>query len=238
MEREAIPYCGGAPTPEGWLLQWNLDPVLLAVLAGLALLLKRGRTGPSAWIGLALLVVLFVSPICALSSALFSMRVTHHVVLTAVVAPLLAQALKPSNGAGIAAWTAIHAVVFWGWHAPAAYAWALSNVGVYWLMQLTLLASAIGLWRAVRGVPAAAAILCLLATMLQMGLLGALLTFSGTPFYAWHLTTTTVWGLSSLEDQQLAGLIMWVPAAGIYLAAAIQLANAWFAERQSPAAAP
>ena len=55
----------------------------------------------------------------------------------------------------------------------------------------------------------------------EMGLLGALLTFSQNAIYAPHALTTAAWGLSPLEDQQLAGLIMWAPGALAYLAAAL-----------------
>jgi putative membrane protein len=61
--------------------------------------------------------------------------------------------------------------------------------------------------------------------MLQMGLLGALIALAPTALYAPHLATTAAWGLSPLEDQQLAGLIMWIPAGGIYLAAAVGAAR-------------
>jgi len=54
-----------------------------------------------------------------------------------------------------------------------------------------------------------------------MGLLGALITFAGAPLYAPHAVSTLAWGLTPLEDQQLAGLIMWAPAAVFYLAAAL-----------------
>jgi len=54
-----------------------------------------------------------------------------------------------------------------------------------------------------------------------MGLLGALITFAGTPLYAPHAVSTLAWGLTPLEDQQLAGLVMWAPAAALYLAAAL-----------------
>ena len=88
-------------------------------------------------------------------------------------------------------------------------------------MQASLLGSALGFWNAVRLAPIPGAIVALLATMVQMGLLGALLTFAGSPLYAPHFATTAAWGLGPLEDQQLAGLIMWAPAAAVYLAAAV-----------------
>jgi hypothetical protein len=65
--------------------------------------------------------------------------------------------------------------------------------------------------------------------MVQMGLLGALITFAANPLYAPHFATTLPWGLDPLEDQQLAGLIMWAPAAAIYLAAALFIAGRWLA---------
>ena len=58
-------------------------------------------------------------------------------------------------------------------------------------------------------------------TTLQMGFLGALLTFGVRPFYAVHAFTTWPWGLSPLEDQQLGGIIMWIPAGAIFLAAIV-----------------
>ena len=51
----------------------------------------------------------------------------------------------------------------------------------------------------------------------QNGLLGALLTFAGRPLYVAYLPTTTAWGLTPLEDQQLSGLMMWIPASLIHL---------------------
>ncbi len=54
-------------------------------------------------------------------------------------------------------------------------------------------------------------------TSLQMGVLGAIITFAPRPMYAVHALTTTAWGLSPLEDQQLGGVIMWVPAGVIFV---------------------
>lgn len=128
------PYCGAAPVPAEWLGRWTLDPVLIVALAGFAALhlgaLMRERAGEgrnaklvlagSAWL---LMGLLFVSPLCALTSALFSARVAHHVVLVAVVAPLLVLSLPKSLAAlrmpGLAGTAAflLHMVLLWLWHA-------------------------------------------------------------------------------------------------------------------------
>ncbi|HET9810491.1 MAG TPA: cytochrome c oxidase assembly protein [Sphingomicrobium sp.] len=236
MHHVWVPYCGAAPVPDELLGRWNFDPPLLIALAAAPLLYLRFMPGRSrvaragfavAW---TLSIVLFVSPFCALTSALFSARIVHHLLLTIALAPLLALAAPKARVSGsLAAWTGLQAIVFWGWHAPAAYSAALSSIPVYWLMQSSLIASAAGFWIAVRRASAPGAVAALLATMVQMGLLGALITFAGTALYAPHFASTQSWGLSALEDQQLAGLIMWVPGAGFYLGAAVLVASRWLA---------
>lgn len=231
-----IPYCGAAPAPAELLGRWNLDPLLLGAFA-LAILAfgRRARTAPPREIhcfaaATGLLAILFISPFCALTSALFSARVVHHVLLGAAAAPLLVAALPRSAvplRSGLAAATAVQAIVFWLWHAPPVYAWALSSDAAYWLMQTTLLLSACAFWAAIRHASPLAAAAALLATMVQMGLLGALITFAPAPLYLPHLASTLSWGLGPLDDQQLAGLIMWAPAAGIYLVAALILIGRW-----------
>lgn len=228
-----IPYCGEAPGPDAWLGRWNLDPLLLAALALLAVALWWPGARPRmawrwAW---GLVVLLYVSPLCALSSAFFTVRVVHHMALVLLVAPLLAHGLSPSR---TPLWTstAIATAVFWLWHAPGPYAAALSSDAVYALMQLSLLASATVFWLAVRRAAPAAAIGAILVAMVLMGLLGALILFAGRPLYAPHLVSTLAWGVSPLEDQQLAGLLMWAPGSLAYLAAAIGIGWRWLqAER-------
>lgn len=223
-----LPYCGPAPAAGEW--RWNLDPLLLtALLTTAALLLWRGQGRPRT-LGLIATVVLggiFVSPLCATSSALFSARTVHHVLLVAVAAPLLAWSLPFGRTGSLSLATAVQAVVFWAWHAPSAYAAALSSDAVYWLMQASLLASAVWFWAGVRRASAPSAVGHLLVAMVAMGLLGALLTFADDALYAPHLLTTMAWGLTPLEDQQAAGLIMWAPAAAIYLAAALIILGRW-----------
>lgn len=223
-ERIWTPYCGAAPDPAGWLARWNLDPVLIAVMAVTFALLWRGRTRDQRIMLAAaagVLAISFVSPLCALSSALFTARTQHHLLLILAAAPLLALALPPPRRSRLLPAAALHLLVLWAWHAPGAYAAALSNDATYWAMQASLLATAIWFWSAVRAASAPAAIAGLLAVMLGMGLLGALITFAGQPIYAPHFATTLAWGLTPLEDQQAAGLIMWAPAAAVYLVVAL-----------------
>lgn len=234
------PYCGPGPSPAEWLARWNLEPVLIAFLAiGLGLVVWRtsGARRTAGVAAILILAVVFVSPLCALSSALFAARTVHHVLLVAVAAPLIAMALPGPKVGLLALATAAQAAVFWAWHVPAAYGWALSNDAAYWLMQLSLLGTAVWFWTAVRRASAPGAVAALLLAMVTMGLLGALLTFTGQPVYAPHFLTTAAWGLTPLEDQQAAGLIMWAPAAAVYLAAALWVLGRWIGPdpRASPA---
>jgi putative membrane protein len=236
------PYCGAGPGPAELWARWNLDPWLLGALTvlGLALLVTTsGRRRAFAVAALAVLAVGFVSPLCALSSALFAARTVHHVLLAAIAAPLLAWALPPATGsrrASILLAPPVFAIVFWAWHAPAAYGWALSNDLAYWLMQLSVLGSAVALWRGVRTASPPTAVAVLLGTMVQMGLLGALLVFMPRAIYAPHALTTAAWDLTPLADQQIAGLIMWAPASAIYLGAALVILGRWL-RPPSPVAA-
>jgi len=233
------PYCGPAPLPADWLGQWNFDPILLAAMAlgaGLhaAALRNAGewrarQTGFAAfWLTLA---ALFISPLCALSSALFSVRVAHHVILIAVAAPLLVLSLPARwravgfSPGMLGAIFGIHIAIVWLWHAPAPYAAAMSSHLVFWVMQLSLTVTAVGLWLAVLSpaAPFGHALLVLLGSVIQMGLLGAVITFARVPLYVPHFASTEPFGLSALSDQQLAGLIMWVPATLPYLGVALLL---------------
>lgn len=210
-------YCGPAPDPGAIWARWNLDPPLLAALVALALVLGRSRAGAAAT---AVLAVAFVSPLCALSAALFSARVVHHLLLVAVAAPLIALAWPARRLRAPTPPFVIATAVLWAWHLPQAYDAAMANIGVYWVMQATLVGSATLFWRAVLAPeqPAGQAGLAILGAYMQMGLLGALLTFAPGPLYAIHQWAPLAWGFAPLGDQQLGGLIMWVPAGIPYAA--------------------
>ncbi|RUT35203.1 cytochrome c oxidase assembly protein [Arsenicitalea aurantiaca] len=239
-------YCGPPPAPDALWTSWNLDPVLLFAFALVTALFLTLRRNASLFElrafagGMALLVIAFVSPLCALTTALFSARIVHHLLLVAFAAPLLALALP---------WRAMHRLttpvfifhtaVFWAWHIPDAYAFALSDTLGYWLMQASLLGSALLLWQAVLGQGALATRLSvLLGSIIQMGLLGALLTFAPVALYAPHFDTTALYGMTPLTDQQLGGLLMWVPAALPYLGVALMLVLPLFSGRDGRAGEP
>jgi putative membrane protein len=226
-------YCGPAPVPANLLTAWNLDLVAIAMAAGLVLAhvgTRRDGRGPLL-LGVTVFCLLFLSPLCALTAALFSARAVHHVVLVAVAAPLLALAFgaagvrrRPPLSVGGA--LALSTVAMWVWHIPSVYAAGIGSAPLYWLMQVSLLGSGVLFWWAVLA-PATrpgAALLGLLGAVVQMGMLGALLTFAARPLYAAHALTTGAFGLSPLEDQQLAGLVLWVPSAAPYVVAALILA--------------
>lgn len=224
------PYCGPAPIPATLLGRWNLDPLIFLALLGLVFVwLQWGRRddkGRMALAGaLALIAVAFISPLCALASALFSARVFHHVILIAGIAPLLALALPWRAGPllPLSALVILHAAFVWIWHAPDPYLWALSHDAIYWAMQMTLAGSAYLLWREVLSplTRSGPGLMALLATVMQMGFLGALLVFAPQPVYIAHFSATEAFGLSALGDQQLAGLLMWVPASVPYIGVAL-----------------
>jgi putative membrane protein len=233
-------YCGPPPLPQDLWGRWNLDPVLLAlmavVVAAFMLMGSHMRRDRASFLaGMAVLVVIFISPLCALTVALFSARVVHHVLLIAVAAPLLAwaligrlppriQALLPALSTPL---LALHVVIFWVWHMPDAYAQALASTPLYWLMQVSLLGSAMLFWVAVLLAAPGRAVVALVVVTAQMGLLGALLVFAHQPLYLPHLSTTAPFGMAAHTDQQLAGLIMWVPAALPYLLVAMLRLTDW-----------
>lgn len=226
-----LTYCGSAPAPAELAARWNWDPWLLAAIAaataGHVLLASRDRIRDVAFAGLVLAVlVLFVSPFCALSAALFTARVVHHLALVFVAAPLMVMlwggALQRASGS-LTIWTAVQALVFWAWHAPALYAGALSHDGLFWAMQLSITLSSAVWWAKLTRAPAAGAVASLLVAMVLMGLLGALLTFTPRAIYEPHLLTTQPWGFAPLEDQQIGGVVMWAPGSLIYLLAAMAI---------------
>jgi putative membrane protein len=203
-------------------MSWNLDPFLIVAIAVAFTFLFRNAANRfeqvMALLALLVAVLAFVSPLCALTTALFSARGFHHIISASLLAPLIVLASRGSRNAisqlcrlpPEAAFLASTAT-FWAWHMPFAYSYALSGTLAYWLMQAALMVSSIALWVQLLSKQSGylTKISLSVGTMVQMGFLSALLTFAPYPLFDEHLTTTAAYGISALADQQLAGLIMW-----------------------------
>jgi putative membrane protein len=134
----------------------------------------------------------------------------------------------------------LHVATLWFWHAAVPYDAALRNPLLHAVEHGSFLVTAWLFWRVVLGtrsperVPNGLGVLLVFAMAMQSVLLSLLLTFAPTAWYSGYATTTLPWGLTPLADQQLAGVIMWIPAGLVYLAAAMTLLATWIraTERQ------
>jgi putative membrane protein len=129
----------------------------------------------------------------------------------------------------------LHAAALWVWHLPGPYAAALDSDAAHTLQQLSFLGTALLFWWAILhgrtgrlGYGASA--FYLFATALYSSGLGALITFASRPWYPSYEQAARGWGLTALQDQQLAGVIMWVPGAVAYVIAALALLAFWMRE--------
>jgi putative membrane protein len=134
--------------------------------------------------------------------------------------------------------TTIHGITIWAWHLPGLFEAALADPWLHWLEHASFLATAVLFWWAMLGRPARVhgyglSVACLFVTLLHSSLLGILLTLSPRLWYA-PAPGAAAWGMSAMEDQQLAGLIMWIPGGALYTLAALALAGLWITRSGTP----
>lgn len=138
--------------------------------------------------------------------------------------------------APVAAW-AISGVALWVWHAPQLFQATLDNEWIHTAQHLSFFLSALLFWwslfysRAPGGY--GAGVLSIFTTALHTSILGALLTFAPVLWYPAYRDTVGPWHLTPLEDQQIGGLIMWVPAGLVYIAAGLVLFAAWLRQSET-----
>lgn len=129
------------------------------------------------------------------------------------------------------------------WHLPGPYDWGAHHGWLHDIESLSFLGFALCYWTVVIGVPGRRRALGYGMTMVYvvsigfaMGMISAILTLASHPLYAVHLNTTQSFGLTPLQDQQLAGAIMWIPSNMIHLATICTLFFAWMREdeRRAP----
>jgi len=217
-----------AAVPHGLWSAWSFAPQTVLPLAIAFVLYARKARSLPRWqvacftAGWLVLVLALVSPLCRLSATLVSAHMVQHVLLVAVAAPLvvLGMDLRAQGNAMLA--TATYGLAIWLWHFPPVYAAVLLDATAHTLAYAALIAASLWFWAAVLNTGLRAAPM-LFVTILHTGALGALLTFAGRPWYPILAPGAELWGLAPLVDQQLAGLIMWVPMGTLYLVVALAL---------------
>ena len=224
------------------------------------------------WAGWFLLALALMSPLHAIAERMLTAHMIEHELIMAFAAPLIVLSrplvafvwsvpivvrrwlgtiarLSPV----VSVWlllteasfaTALHVATVFAWHMPVLFEAALTYPALHKLQHVSFLATALLYWWAVLSLPRhkhGVAALHLFVTMMAISLLGALLTLSPHQWYSAY--SSPPFGFTPLEDQQLAGLVMWIPGCAVYAIAALcfmatwisssgrKVAPAWHAER-------
>jgi cytochrome c oxidase assembly factor CtaG len=208
--------------------------------------------------GWATLAVALLSPIAALSDLLFSVHMTQHELLMLMAAPLLmlgrpivvalwalparwrVAAARPARGrmrrlttpAGV---FLLHGVTLWAWHLPAWYEAAVLDPQLHLVQHLSFVATAsLFWWGMLRGgygrLGYGTAVLYVFATAVHSGGLGALLATADAPWYPLYVARAAGHAHGALADQQLAGVIMWIPSGIVLTLLALAIFAVWLAE--------
>ncbi len=218
--------------------------------------------------GFAALLLAMVWPFDALGEYALSAHMAQHMLLLAVAPPLLlaarpfavmasalpqgvSQALHRGLHRPLAALaralapaTAVHAATMLLWQLPGATNAALASEPLHWTMHASFLLAGLWFWAAVwqrlraPDAGAASGLVALVSVMMLMGFIGALLTFAPRLLYPVYSNRALLVGLDPLVDQQLAGLVMWVPAALPYLVVGLWLLVALLRRTARRATAP
>jgi cytochrome c oxidase assembly factor CtaG len=223
-------------------------------------------------LGLLLLAIALMSPIDVLSAQMFTMHMVQHVFLVMIVPPLLLLAnplpfvlwglpkdarlaggrlfsrqsrvrrvLQQATGPGFV-WLAF-VIIYWGWHDPNAYQWALRSALAHDLEHITFFLVAMLFWWHVVGagpkihrpLSAFARAGFALSAIPPNMLAGIAFVFAAEPIYAYYEAMPRLWGLTVMEDQRIAGLVMWVPGSMMFLVAALVIVARWLqAESEKP----
>jgi hypothetical protein len=134
------------------------------------------------------------------------------------------------------AWT-LHAAALRVWHIPRLCQATVTSEAVHTIQHLSFIVSALTFWWALlygrQGrLGYGASVFYVFTTGLHSSVLGALLTFARVPWYPAYAESAKAWGLTALEDQQLAGFIMWVPRGCLYVLAGLAFFAAWLKESE------
>jgi putative membrane protein len=213
----------------------------------------RTRRAIACTAGFAVIAIAQFSALDREASRLFAAHMTQHLLLMLVAPPLLVwgrahllllRALPPEwrpvlHRTGrrldvarhpLAAWT-LFAGALWGWHLPEPYQAALRVPWVHAAEHLCFFGTSVLWWACLVGrrrIAHAPAMVFVFTTMLHGAWLAALLTFAPRVLYPFYATRAEHYGLTPLQDQQLAGVIMWIPPGILYVSVIVVLFFGWF----------
>jgi cytochrome c oxidase assembly factor CtaG len=243
----------------GW--SWNVTSMVFGVLLVLCYLILFGDRRRIGWLAAALgvLFLTLMSPINTLADGyLFSAHMLQHILLLLVVPALLLISLPRSLSLAVrprflayplTGWVA-GVGAMWFWHAPAMCNAAVSSAPIHALQTASLIVLGCLFWRQILAprdeerLAPPAAVIYLFSACVTCSVLGIIITFSPVAVCsiytmppADHLpllqTIRSDWGLTPERDQQIGGLLMWVPMCLIYLAAIFAQIGRWFAESKT-----
>jgi cytochrome c oxidase assembly factor CtaG len=126
--------------------------------------------------------------------------------------------------------TVLHGVAIWVWHVPAFFDASITVVALHRLQHLSFLLTALCFWWAVIWkVGRGSAGWHVFVTMMHTSVLGALIALAPRVVYVSQTQAASEWGMTPLQDQQLAGLVMWVPGGIVYAGVALAMLASWIA---------
>lgn len=208
------------------------------------------------WGGIVVLAVALLSPIHEISEQLFTVHMIEHELVMAAAAPLLvfsrpigvllwgmprrlrsrARHVLSSRTLRLfwrctslpAVATALHGLAIWVWHVPPLFDATVSDILLHRLQHLSFFLTGVlfwwaVIWRSSRGTAA----WHLFVTMMHTSILGALIALAPSVLYVGQTHHAADWGLTPLEDQQLAGILMWVPGGIVYAGVALWFLSTW-----------
>jgi putative membrane protein len=131
----------------------------------------------------------------------------------------------------------LHALALWIWHVPRLYEAALGNAGIHALQHASfLVTAALFWWGMIYGrygrIGYGVGVVYVFITGVHSSLLGALMTVAPSLWYPWYASAAARWQVDALADQQLAGLLMWVPSGVFFIVFGLALLAAWIGESE------
>jgi len=234
------------------MILWDWEPSVIVGCAALAtgyiaiVRKRRFHRSPYFLVGVALLLLDLVSPIDRLADGyLFSMHIVQHFLLALVIPPLLLlgtpafelgslNKLERVLGQPPVSWL-FGVGTMLAWHIPALFNAALANDGLHIFQHLSFLITGTIFWWPILGpledrhLSTLGAVSYLFSACVCCSLLGAFLTFGPSGLYPAYVG---YWGLDPKSDQQLGGMLMWVPGCFVYLSGILSTVMRWYnAER-------